>query len=146
MQLFFPRYRNPGKLPKRTANTQAFIWLAVISIIIACLGLYGQAAYSAEQRTKEIGIRKIMGASSQDILSVLSGNFAKIIVIANLIAWPVSWCFMDKWLQTFAFHIDFAWWMFVAALGLSLIITAATIFSQAIKAARGNPVDALKYE
>ncbi len=132
------------KSEQQTAN--AFIWLAIISIVIACLGLYGQAAYSAEQRTKEIGIRKIMGASAQDILSVLSGSFAKIIVIANLIAWPVSWYFMDKWLQGFAFHIDFAWWMFMAAFGLSLIITAATIFSQAFKAARGNPVDALKYE
>ncbi|RLD55363.1 MAG: hypothetical protein DRJ05_13085, partial [Bacteroidetes bacterium] len=102
--------------------------------------------YSAGQRTKEIGIRKIMGASAQDILSVLSGNFAKIIVIANLIAWPVAWYFMDKWLQGFAFHIDIAWWMFGIALGLSLIITAATIFSQAYKASSGNPVDALKYE
>jgi putative ABC transport system permease protein len=127
-------------------TAQAFIWLAVISIIIACLGLYGQAAYSAEQRTKEIGIRKIMGATSQNILSILSGNFAKIIVIANLIAWPVAWYFMGKWLKEFAFHIDIAWWIFAIALGLSLVITAVTIFTQAIKASRGNPVDALKYE
>ena len=128
----------------RTGET--IIYLALISIIIACLGLYGQAAYSASQRTKEIGIRKIMGATASDILSALSGNFAKIILIANFIAWPVAWYFMDKWLQTFAFHIDFAWWMFGTALGLSLVITAGTIFSQAYKASRANPVDALKYE
>ncbi len=127
-------------------TAKAFIWLAIISIVIACLGLYGQAAFSTEQRTKEIGIRKIMGATASNILSALSGNFAKIILIANLIAWPVAWYFMDKWLQTFAFHIDFAWWMFGTALGLSLIITAGTIFSQAYKASRANPVEALKYE
>lgn len=127
-------------------TAKAFIWLALISIVIACLGLYGQAAYSAEQRTKEIGIRKVFGASAQNILSVLSGGFAKIILIANLIAWPVAWYFMDKWLETFAFHISFVWWMFATALILSLIITAVTVISQAIKASYTNPVEALKYE
>jgi len=135
-----------GNYTTEQQTAQAFIWLAMISIIIACLGLYGQAAYSAEQRIKEIGIRKIMGAKSKDIISILSGNFARIIVIANMIAWPVAWCFMEKWLQEFAFHINIPWWVFVFALGLSLIITSVTIFSQAIKASNGNPIEALKYE
>jgi putative ABC transport system permease protein len=127
-------------------TAKAFIWLAIISIVIACLGLYGQAAFSTEQRTKEIGIRKVFGATAINILSVLSGGFAKIILIANLIAWPVAWYFMDKWLLTFAFHINIVWWFFAVALVLSLIITAATIISQAIKASYTNPVEALKYE
>jgi putative ABC transport system permease protein len=127
-------------------TAKAFIWLAIISIVIACLGLYGQAAFSTEQRTKEIGIRKVFGATAINILSVLSGGFAKIILIANLIAWPVAWYFMDKWLLTFAFHINIVWWIFAVALVLSLIITAATIISQAIKASYTNPVEALKYE
>ncbi len=125
---------------------KAFIYLAIISIFIACLGLYGQAAFSTEQRTKEIGIRKVFGATAKNILSVLSVGFAKIILIANLIAWPVAWYFMDKWLLTFAFHINIVWWFFAVALVLSLIITAATIISQAIKASYTNPVEALKYE
>ena len=131
---------------KERQTARAFIYLAIISIVIACLGLYGQAAFSTEQRTKEIGIRKVFGATARNILSVLSGGFAKIILIANLIAWPVAWYFMDKWLLTFAFHINIVWWIFAVALALSLIITAATIISQAIKASYTNPVEALKYE
>lgn len=125
---------------------QTIIYLAFISIIIACLGLYGQAAYSILQRTKEIGVRKILGANYKDILFALSGRYVRIIILANLLSWPVSWYFMNQWLNHFAFHTKINWWIFVLTLLISLIITAITVISQAIKAASTNPVEALKYE
>ena len=120
--------------------------LAVIAILIACLGLFGLAAYMAEQRTKEIGVRKVLGASVTNIVTMLSGNFLKLVVLSSIIAFPISWWAMNKWLEDFAFRINIGWWVFVAA-GLSAVVIAlATISFQAIKAAIVNPVQSLRTE
>ncbi|MEB2778182.1 ABC transporter permease [Algoriphagus sp. D3-2-R+10] len=119
---------------------------ATLAIFIACLGLYGLAAYMAEQRTKEIGIRKVLGASVSGIAGLLSKDFLGLVVIAFLIASPVAWYLMDKWLRDFAYRIEIAWWMFaVAGLG-ALVIAVLTVSSQAIKAAIANPVRSLRSE
>jgi putative ABC transport system permease protein len=117
-----------------------------IAILIACLGLFGLAAFIAEQRTKEIGIRKIVGASVFEIIVLLSKDFIKWVVIANIIAWPVAYYFMNKWLQDFAYRININWWIFVLSGGIALLIALLTVSYQAIKAAVANPVDSLRYE
>ncbi|MEJ2636786.1 MAG: ABC transporter permease [Calditrichia bacterium] len=123
-----------------------FGYFALLSIFISCLGLLGLAAFATERRTKEIGMRKVLGASVWNIIVMLSGEFAKWILIANLIAWPVAWYVMNRWLQNFAYRIDIGWWIFALAGGLALIIALLTIISQAVKAALANPVESLRYE
>jgi putative ABC transport system permease protein len=117
-----------------------------IAIFIACLGLFGLAAFVTEQRTKEIGIRKIVGASVLEIVMLLSKDFTKWVVLANLIAWPVAYYFMNKWLQDFAYRINISWWIFVLSGGIALLIALLTVGYQAIKAATANPVESLRYE
>jgi len=104
------------------------------------------AAFTAEQRTKEIGIRKILGASVGRIVNNLNKNFVKWVLLANLIAWPAAWFIMKRWLENFAYRIDLSWWMFAAAAGLALAIALITVSFQTIKAAVRNPVDSLRYE
>ena len=99
-----------------------------------------------EQRTKEIGIRKVLGASVTDILSLLSGSFTKWLIIANIIAWPAAWFAMTKWLQSYAYHIDISFLTFFIAGSITLIITLLTISLVTIKAATANPVESLRYE
>ncbi|MFC1725005.1 ABC transporter permease, partial [candidate division KSB1 bacterium] len=115
-------------------------------IFIACLGLFGLAAFMAEQRTKEIGIRKVLGATVSKIIFMLSGEFTKWIIIANFIAWPVSWYLLDKWIQYFAYRIDISFIPFFLAGLLTLIISAITVSYQSFKAAYANPVDSLRDE
>ncbi len=117
-----------------------------LAILIACIGLFSLSAFTAEQRTKEIGIRKVLGASVSGIIGLLSKDFVKLVLIANLLAWPVAWFAMNKWLQTFAYRIEIAWWIFLLAGGLALVIALLTVGTQAIKAALVNPVEALRYE
>lgn len=117
-----------------------------LSIFVACLGLFGLAAYMAEERTKEIGVRKVLGASISEIIIMLSRDLLKLVLIANLFTWPIAWYFMNKWLQNFAFRIDIGWWIFLLAGGSALIIALLTVSSQAIKAALVNPIDSLRYE
>ena len=119
---------------------------AVIAIIIACLGLFGLASYTAEVRTKEIGIRKVLGAKVSGIVALLSKEFLLLILIANLIAWPLSYYFMNKWLNEFAYKTRFSFWLFIAAGVIAMIITILTISYQSIKAAIANPVKSLRYE
>ncbi|HEX8378242.1 MAG TPA: ABC transporter permease [Pedobacter sp.] len=119
---------------------------AALAIIISCLGLFGLSAYAAEQRNKEIGIRKVLGASVQSITALLSKDFIKLVFLAILIASPIAWYAIHKWLQDFAYRIDISWWMFVAA-GLGAIgIALLTISFQAVKAAVANPIKSLKTE
>ncbi len=119
---------------------------AVLSIIICCLGLFGLTHLATHQRTKEIGIRKVLGASAAQIVTLLSINFIQLVLIAFTIAAPASWLVMNKWLQDFAYRIDMEWWIFLAA-GLSaLSIALLTISFQAIKAALANPVKSLRTE
>jgi putative ABC transport system permease protein len=123
-----------------------FISFAVLAVLIACLGLFGLAAYAAEQRTKEIGIRKILGATVSNIVTMLSKDFLKLVLIASLIAFPVAWWFMNKWLQDFAYRIHISWWVFVLATFVSVFIAIITVSFQAVKAALTNPVKNLRTE
>ncbi len=122
------------------------ISFSTLAIIIACLGLFGLATFLAEQRTKEIGVRKVLGASVPSILLMLSKEFIKWIIIANIIAWPVTYYIMNKWLQEFAYRINISWWLFIFAGCIALIIALVTVSFQAVKAAIANPVKSLKYE
>jgi putative ABC transport system permease protein len=119
---------------------------SALAISIACLGLFGLAVYTAEQRTKEIGIRKVVGASMASVAALLSKDFVKLVLVANLVAWPIAWYAMNRWLQGFAYRVEIGWWIFALAGGLALMIALLTISTQAIKAALANPVEALRYE
>ena len=119
---------------------------SLLALFIACLGMFGLASFTAEQRTKEVGIRKILGASVDSIVFTLIGDFLKWIVLANVIAWPIAWYVINKWLQNFAYRIDISWWMFLLSGGVALLIAILTVSFQAIKAATANPVKSLRYE
>ncbi len=119
---------------------------AIITVLISCLGLFGLAALTAFQRTKEIGIRKVLGASVSSIVSMFSKEYVILILIAMLIATPVAWWAMNKWLQDFAYKIDLHWWMFGLAGFIAIFIALLTISFQAIKAAIANPVKSLRTE
>jgi putative ABC transport system permease protein len=134
------RYRSDQRTGK------IFNDFAILAIFISCLGLFGLASYMAEQRTKEIGIRKVLGASVLELIALLSKEFTKWVLIANLIAWPIAYYFMDKWLQDFAYRIDISWWIFVLSGGIALVIALVTVSLQAIKTAIANPINALRYE
>jgi putative ABC transport system permease protein len=129
---------------ERTGNI--FTSFAVLAIIIACLGLFALSAFMAEQRNKEIGIRKVLGASVSGITAMLSKDFVKLVIISIVIASPLAYWAMTKWLQDFAYRISISWWMMAVA-GLSAIIIALlTISFQSIKAALMNPVKTLRTE
>ena len=110
---------------------------AILAIIISCLGLFGLAAYTAERRTKEIGIRKVLGASVPGITRLLSKDFLQLVGISALVAFPVAWWAMHNWLQDFAYRINISWWVFMAAGILALFIALFTISFQSVKAAIG---------
>jgi putative ABC transport system permease protein len=118
----------------------------LMAIVISCLGLFGLAAFSAEQRSKEIGVRKVLGASVTGIVQLLSKDFVKLVLVALVIATPIAWWGMNKWLQAFEYRVPISWWMFALAGVLALVIALVTVSSQAIKAARMNPVKSLKAE
>ena len=119
---------------------------SLIAIFIACLGLLGLAAFVTERRIKEIGIRKTLGASVPEIIFLLSKDFAKWVLIANVIAWPLAYYLMNNWLKNFAYRIDLNPSIFIMSGILALIIAQLTVSTHAIKAAKANPVDSLKYE
>ena len=121
-------------------------WAGGISIFLACLGLFGLAALAAINRTKEIGIRKVLGASVTNIINLLSKDFLKLVAIAFIIASPVAWYFMHKWLQDFAYRINIGWIVFVTTGFVVVFIALLTISFQAIKAAIANPVKSLRTE
>lgn len=125
---------------------QVFTVLSALAIFIACLGLFGLAAYTAAQRTKEIGIRKVLGASVQSIVMLLSKDFLLLIGIAALIAFPVAGWAMNNWLESFAYRIEVQWWMLALAGIVALSIAILTISFQAIRAAVMNPVKSLRSE
>jgi putative ABC transport system permease protein len=125
---------------------QVFITFAVFAILIACLGLFGLVTYAAEQRTKEIGIRKVLGANVGGIVALLSRDFLKLVLIASVIAFPVAWWGMNQWLQSFAYRIGIVWWIFAASGILAMVIALVTVSFQAIKAAVANPVKNLRTE
>ncbi|WP_282040803.1 ABC transporter permease [Winogradskyella flava] len=130
---------------ERRVGTVAMAF-AILAIIIACLGLFGLATYIAEQRTKEIGIRKVLGASVTNIIRMLSKDFVKLVIVAFVIATPIAWWFMHEWLQEFAYRIDLNWMIFAVTGCVALVVALITLSFQAIKAAIANPVESLKTE
>ncbi|SDG59790.1 FtsX-like permease family protein [Mucilaginibacter sp. P25] len=118
----------------------------LMAIVISCLGLFGLAAFSAEQRSKEIGVRKVLGASVTGIVQLLSKDFVQLVLVALVIAIPIAWWGMSKWLQAFEYRVTISWWMFALAGVLAMVIALLTVSTQAIKAARMNPVKSLKAE
>ena len=117
-----------------------------MTVFIACLGLFGLSSYAAQQRTKEIGVRKVLGASVNNIIALLSANFLQPVIIAMFIAFPIAWYAMNQWLQNFAYRIDMAWWMFALAGLLTLVIALLTVSFQSIRAAMTNPIRSLRSE
>lgn len=139
-QDFEATYRSEQRIGK------LFVLFTTLAISIACLGLFGLAAYAAEQRTKEIGIRKILGASVPAIVRMLSIDFLKLVVLAIVIASPLAWFLMYKWLQDFAYRVQIQWWIIVIAGSASIVIAFLTISFQSVKAALSNPVKSLRSE
>ena len=129
---------------QRTGKLAALF--AALTIFISCLGLFALAAYMAENRIKEIGVRKILGASVVSIISLLSKDFLKLVIISFVIASPVAWFAMNKWLEGYTYRISVEWWVFAAAGFISVIIALTTVSFQAIKAAIANPVKSLRTE
>jgi putative ABC transport system permease protein len=119
---------------------------SLTAVVVACLGLFGLAVFAAEQKTKEIGIRKVLGASVFNIYFMLSKDFLKWVIVANVVAWPIAYYCMHKWLQNFAFRTRIGLEVFLISAIMALIISIFTISFQSIKAARANPVDSLRYE
>jgi putative ABC transport system permease protein len=137
---FEQMYRSEDKL-------KSLLWIfTTMAIFVGCLGLFGLAAYSAERRRKEVGIRKVLGASTKGVVVLLSKDFVKLVVISLLIASPVAWYFMNKWLRDFAYRINISWWIFILAAALTILIALLTVSFQAIKAAIANPVKSLRTE
>jgi len=125
---------------------KAFLGFSILAIMIACLGLFGLSSFTIEQRTKEIGVRKILGATVNNITVMLSKQFIWLVLISNFIAVPVAYYLMTKWLQDFAYKININWWVFVLSGGIAFLIALGTVCAQAIKAATANPVESLRYE
>lgn len=126
---------------------KSLLWIfTFIAIFVGCLGLFGLAAYSAERRRKEVGIRKVLGASTEGIILLLSKDFIRFVIISLLIASPVAWYFMNKWLNNFAYKITISWWIFFASGLIAVVIAFITVSFQAIKAAVANPVKSLRTE
>jgi len=125
---------------------QLLILFTVLTIIVACLGLLGLAIFAAQRRTKEIGIRKVMGASASNIMTLLAGDFVRLILVAIVIATPVAWYFARQWLENFSYHVSLNAWTFLIAAAIALAIALLTVSFHAVKAAIRNPVEALRYE
>ncbi|HXB35740.1 MAG TPA: FtsX-like permease family protein, partial [Puia sp.] len=123
-----------------------FVNFAVLAIFISCLGLLGLASYSTVQRTKEVGVRRVLGASVAGIVRLLSVEFLALVGIAFLVATPVAWYLMRKWMENFAYKVGLGWWIFIGAGVLAMVIAFATISYQAIRAAMANPVLSLRSE
>ncbi|MCF8228213.1 MAG: ABC transporter permease [Bacteroidales bacterium] len=133
----YQRERNFGKL---------FLYFSILAILIACLGLLGLAAFMVEQRTREIGIRKVFGASSGNVVRLLSWDFSKLVIISNVIAWPVAWYIMQNWLERFAIRIPLSLWIFLFAGLLAFVLAFITVSYQSLRAANTNPAEVVKYE
>ena len=126
--------------------SRIMFWLSLFSIIISCMGLFASSLFMVEARIKEIGIRKVVGASNADVLMMVTKDFTKWIIAANIIAYPVAYFAMARWLENFAYRTGLSWWIFLLSGGIALLIGLLTVSWQAIRAATANPVEALKYE
>jgi putative ABC transport system permease protein len=117
-----------------------------IAVFISCLGLFGLVVFTSEQRIKEVGIRKVLGASATSIFGLFSKDYFKLILVANAFAWPIAWWIMRTWLEDFEYGTEISWWTFVVAALAAIVIAGITISTQVIKAANSNPVDSLRNE
>jgi putative ABC transport system permease protein len=132
---------------KKEENLASLVnMFSILAIIISGLGIFGLSVFQSEQRIKEIGIRKVLGASATEITFLLTKSFSKWVFYANIIAFPIAYYFVNKWLQDFAYRIDISWWVFVLSGGIALLIALLTVSFQAVKAAVANPIEALRYE
>jgi len=134
------------KYPNEEKAQSVYTYFGTLAVFVACLGLFGLASFIIERRTKEIGIRKALGAAVRRIVLSLSGEFLKAVLLANLVAWPLAFYFMSRWLRTFAYRISIEWWFFALGGVLSIVIAFLTVGYQSVKSARTNPADALRYE
>ena len=131
---------------KEDARAQIFAAFSLLAVIIGCLGLFGLAAFTAERRTKEIGIRKVLGARTRDIVRLLVWQFSRPVIVANIIAWPIAWWLMRDWLNHFDQRIPLTPIPFIVAAAVALGIAVGTVVGHAVKVARANPIHALRYE
>jgi ABC-type antimicrobial peptide transport system permease subunit len=137
-------YEAKFQAEKRTGTLAALF--AGLTIFISCLGLFGLAAYMAEGRIKEIGVRKVLGASVTSIVSLLSKDFVGLVIISFLLASPIAWWLMHNWLKDYPYRVTIEWWIFVFAAGISILIALLTVSYHAIRAATANPVKSLRTE
>jgi putative ABC transport system permease protein len=136
-----------GKMYMNEQKLSSLLWIfTIMAIVVGCMGLFALAAFSAEQRIKEIGIRKVLGASVLGLTALLSKSFVRLVLIASFIAFPIAWWVMNKWLQDFPYRIEISWWVFVVAGIAAVVIALITVSFQAIKAALTNPVKNLRTE
>jgi putative ABC transport system permease protein len=137
---FDRQYRSDQKIG------QLFLYFTILALIVACLGLFGLVSYTSERRSKEIGIRKVLGASVTALISMLTFEFSKWVLISNVIAWPIAYYAVDTWLQNFAYRIQVGWEPFLFSGLLALGISIITVMFHSVKVAMDNPVNALRYE
>jgi putative ABC transport system permease protein len=142
---FFDQTLADQYLAEQTTQ-KIFTVFSSLAIFIACIGLLGLVAYTTQQRTREISIRKVLGATASNIVNMLSKDFLKLVLIASLIGLPIAWLGMHKWLQDFAYRVNISWWVFVLAAFFAVVIALFTISFQSLKAAFSNPVKNLRSE
>ncbi len=134
-----------GAMYKAETRLASLIWIfTIMAIVVGCMGLFGLAAFSAEQRTKEIGIRKVLGAGIFNIVALLSKSFVRLVALSFLLAFPIAWWAMSKWLEDFSYRVTISWWVFVVAAAAAVLVALLTVSFQAIKAAVANPVKSLR--
>jgi ABC-type antimicrobial peptide transport system permease subunit len=121
-------------------------YFAALAVFVACLGLFGLASFMAEKRTKEIGIRKVLGASVTQVARLMCREFFILVIMANVMAWPTAYFVMRKWLQSYAYRTDLGFFVFLGAMLLALVVAVLSVGYQAVRAARANPADSLRYE
>jgi ABC-type antimicrobial peptide transport system permease subunit len=121
-------------------------FFTIFAIFISCLGLFGMSSFMAERRIKEIGVRKVLGASVLDLWGLLSRDFVGLVAVSFIIALPLAWHFMDGWLLQYPYRVTISVWVFVLTMGLAMVITLATVSWQAVRAARANPTESLRTE
>jgi putative ABC transport system permease protein len=135
-----------GKYPAEDRSRKIFLIFGMLAVVVACLGLYGLASFTLEQRTKEIGVRKVLGASLQSLVGLVSKEFMKLVLISNIVAWPLAYFGMRQWLENFAYRIHIKPDLFVVAGLMAMLVALFTVAFHSVRAARTNPVDSLKYE
>ena len=135
-----------AKYPAEDRSRKIFLVFGALAVLVACLGLYGLASFTLEQRTKEIGVRKILGASLNSLVGLVSKEFIRLVLISNLVAWPLAYFGMRRWLEGFAYRISIKPDLFLAAGVMAMTVALFTVAFHSVRAARTNPVDSLKYE